>query len=101
MQSVREAGRAVAVTDYSLFTGRCTIERPPPRLDLIEIAWRMRAPSARILECEVYQNDFGDEARMGYSEQLLASHRGPTVEDARRQAEMLRDAAPRIQASSC
>jgi hypothetical protein len=58
------------VSGYSPFSGR----RPgPPRLDLIEVAWRMRAPSGRVLECGIYRTDFGYEARMGYSiDDLLA-----------------------------
>ena len=68
------------MTGYSPFSGR---SRGPARLDLIEVAWRMRAPSGRILECGIYRTDFGYEARMGYGENLLASQYAPDIENAR------------------
>jgi hypothetical protein len=81
------------VSGYSPFSGR----RPgPPRLDLIEVAWRMRAPSGRVLECGIYRTDFGYEARMGYSiDDLLASHRAADIEGARTHAVNLHDDAAR------
>ena len=55
---------------YSPFSGR----RPnPPRLELVEVAWRMRAPSGRILEDGIYESEFGYEKRMGYGENPLVS----------------------------
>ena len=41
------------------------------------------APSGRILECGIYQTDFGYEARMGYGDDLLGSRLGPDIERAR------------------
>jgi hypothetical protein len=31
----------------------------PPRLELVEVAWRMRAPSGCILEDGIYKSEFG------------------------------------------
>jgi len=66
--------------DYSPFDG---MRSAPARLELVEVAWPMRAPSGRILECGVYQTDFGYEARMGYGENLLASQYAQDIENAR------------------
>ena len=85
----------VAVTDYSPFTGRRISDRPIPRLEPVEVAWRMRAPSGRILECRIYQTEFGYEARMGYGENLLASQYAPDIEGARGHAASFHDDAAR------
>ena len=78
------------MSNYSPFKGR---RAGPPRLDLIEVAWRMRAPSGRILQCAIYQTDFGFEARMGYGENLLASQYAQDIENARAYALLFHDDA--------
>lgn len=44
--------------------------RPPPepRLDIVEVCWRMRSRQnpRRVLECGVYRTDAGLEVRAGY-----------------------------------
>jgi len=62
---------------------------PVPRLDLLETAWQLRAPSGRILTCGVYETDVGLEIRVGYGDDLLYSQR-VVAEDASDKAEELR-----------
>jgi hypothetical protein len=81
------------VTDYTPFNGGRVSERPLPRLELVELAWRMRAPSGRILECGIYLTDAGFEVRMGYSiNDPLATQYALTLDLARRNAETFREA---------
>jgi hypothetical protein len=56
------------------------------------MCWRMRAPSGKVLTCGVYRTAAGFEARMGYGEQLVASHFSRDVEIARENAEGFRQA---------
>ena len=51
------------------------------------------APSGRILECGIYKSEFGYEARMGYGENLLASHYAMDIENARAYALRFHDDA--------
>jgi len=79
------------VTDYTPFTGQRAGDRQLPRLELVEIAWRMRAPSGRILECGIYLTDAGFEVRVGYSiYDPLATQYALTLDLARRNAETFR-----------
>lgn len=76
------------MTQYSPFLGR--VNREPARLELVEVAWRMRAPSGRILECGIYLTAAGFEARMGYGDNLLASQFARTLPIAREHADGFR-----------
>lgn len=62
------------------------------RLELVEVCWRMRAPSGRILECGIYLTDAGTEVRTGYekADDLLDSHLAVGIASARAYADELR-----------
>ena len=56
---------------YTPFVER---EARPPRLDLLERCWRLRAlPTGRELVCGIFQTDAGLEVRAGYRDDLLQS----------------------------
>jgi hypothetical protein len=38
---------------------------------VIEVCWRLREPSGRILECRIYQTDVGLEVRAEYGPRVL------------------------------
>lgn len=65
----------------------------PPAPTRIEIAWRMRAPSGRVLECGIYLTTAGFEVRVGYHvDDPLATQYALTLDLARRNAETFREA---------
>jgi hypothetical protein len=68
------------MSNYSPFSGRRVA---PARIELIEVPWRMRSPTGRILECGIYQNIYGYEARVGYGDNLLVSQFAKDIENAR------------------
>jgi hypothetical protein len=48
--------------------------RPKPRLDLIEVCWRVVGPSQHVIECGIYRTFIGLDVRVGYSiEHLIRS----------------------------
>jgi hypothetical protein len=59
----------------------------------VEISWRMKGPSNRILECAIYRHLAGVEVRCGYGEDdLLRSQTAPEIGTARDIAEQWRQA---------
>jgi len=44
--------------------------RPEPRLELIEVCWRVVGPSERVIECAIYRTDVGLDVRVAYSESI-------------------------------
>jgi hypothetical protein len=45
-----------------------------PRLELLEMCWRVVGSSQRVIECGIYRTDIGLDVRVGYSiEDLLRS----------------------------
>jgi hypothetical protein len=63
-----------------------------PLLELVEMQWRMKGPSRRVLECGIYRTDAGIEVRSGYGEDLLKSEVVLTVAKGRELATEWRDA---------
>ncbi len=64
-----------------------------PRLDLIEVCWRVVGPSTKIIECGIYRTDAGLEVRCGYSvEHLLRSEFATGIDIARDIASAWKDA---------
>lgn len=81
------------MTDYTPFTGPRAADRQLPRLEIVEVAWRMRAPSGRILECAIYLTSAGFETRMGYGvDNPVSTQYALTLDLARRNAETFREA---------
>jgi hypothetical protein len=65
-----------------------------PRLDLIEVCWRVVGPSANVIECGIYRTDVGLEVRAGYSlDNLLRSEFTTDIEFARHVATIWKEAA--------
>jgi hypothetical protein len=62
-----------------------------PLLELIEVRWRMKGPSRRVLECGIYRTDAGLEVRAGYGEDLLQSRIAVDIGSARDLAEVWRE----------
>ena len=63
----------------------------PPRLDLLERCWRLRAtPTGRELVCGIFETDAGLEVRAGYRDDLLHSQRCPDLLSARAVAERMK-----------
>ena len=59
-------------------------DRKLPRLDLIEVCWRVVGPSTHVIECGIYRTDAGLEVRCGYSaEHLLRSEFSTDIDIAR------------------
>jgi hypothetical protein len=48
-------------------TPRPTIE---PRLDLLEVCWRVVGPTEKVIECGIYRTDVGLEVRCRYAEHV-------------------------------
>ena len=70
-------------------------QQPEPRLELIEMCWRMRSQqkATRILECGIYRTDVGLEVRASYApDDLLYSMRVSDDLQGRTLAESLRQA---------
>lgn len=42
-----------------------------PRLDRVEVCWRLVGPSRKVIECGIYRTDAGLEVRCGYSDDDL------------------------------
>src|SRR4029434_835149 len=73
---------------YTPCVGR---EARPPRLDLLERCWRLRAlPTGRELVCGIFQSDAGLEVRAGYRDDLLHSQMCPDLLSARAVAERIK-----------
>lgn len=47
--------------------------KPEPRLDLIEVCWRVVGPSQHVAECGIYRTDVGLDVRVSYSESVVHS----------------------------
>jgi hypothetical protein len=74
---------------------RMTLKLPrEPMLTLLELCWRMKAPSGRVLECSICRTAApGLEVRCGYGEDdLLRSQVAPEIGSARDIAEEWRQA---------
>jgi hypothetical protein len=57
---------------------------PSPRLDLLEVCWRMRGPSGKVLACGIYQTDGVFEVRVSYpNDDLLRSVYATDIDTAR------------------
>jgi len=71
--TIQISGDALAkelMTDYSPFVGRALGE---PKLELLELCWRMQGPSGRPFECGIYETDApGVELRSRYCDSELA-----------------------------
>ena len=63
-----------------------------PLLELLEVRWRMKGPSRRVLECGIYRTDAGLEVRAGYGEDLLQSQVAGEIDTGRELAEAWRQA---------
>jgi hypothetical protein len=80
--------------DWDNIRNRTPRPQPKPLLKQLEIYWRMRAPSGRVVTCGIYRTDGpGVEVRAGFSEDdLLRSQRTPEIGSAREFAEEWRQA---------
>ena len=64
------------------------------QLALVEMCWRMKGPSGRILDCGIYRIETGLEIRCGYGpDDLLRSQHAAEIGTARELAEQWRQAA--------
>jgi hypothetical protein len=43
---------------------------PEPRLDLVEVCWRVVGPSKKVIDCGIYRTAVGLEVRCAYSERV-------------------------------
>jgi hypothetical protein len=65
-----------------------------PRLDLLEVCWRVVGPSENVIECGIYRTDVGLEVRVGYSvEHLIRSQFAVEIGTARETADEWKRAA--------
>ena len=73
---------------------RMTARTPQaPRLEAVEVLWRMTGPRGRLLDCGIYRTDVGLEVRCGYGEhELLRSQYAVEIGTARAIAEQWRQA---------
>lgn len=68
--------------------------KPEPRLDLIEVCWRVVGPNEKVIECAIYRTDVGLDVRVGYSvEHLIRSQFAVEIGTAREIAEGWKRAA--------
>src|SRR5687768_7319430 len=71
--------------DWDSLRGEKSRPKEPAPLDLIEMSWRVRTPSGRVLTCGIYRNAApGLEVRAGFSEDdLVRSQRTAEISSAR------------------
>jgi hypothetical protein len=70
--------------------------KPEPRLDLLEVCWRVVGPSKKVIDCGIYRTDVGLEVRCAYSESvehLIRSQFAIEIGTAREIAEAWKQAA--------
>jgi len=70
--------------------------KPKPRLDLLEVCWRVVGPSTKVVDCGIYRTDVGLEVRCAYSERgedFLRSQFASEIGLAREIAEAWKQAA--------
>jgi hypothetical protein len=61
-----------SVTRQATWDERMTARAPQaPRLEPLEVVWRLQGRSGRVLDCGVYRTDAGLEVRCGYGEHDL------------------------------
>ena len=71
------------------------LRRIPPesRLELLEVCWRFRSPTGRVLECRLYAVATAVEVRAAFSEEdVVRTHRTINVSTARELAAEWRQA---------